>query len=104
MFSLAVMPTDDDRSTLGPTEKLYAPPPLGKRHCLTVHLAGQMQTISLPTAGTMIIGHAREATVRIDAKTVSQQHTHLSIAPNIITVTDLDSQNGTRLNGERITA
>src|SRR6266850_2340588 len=96
------MPDDKGRPLLGPTEKLFAPVPLGKRHCLTICVAGKMQMVTLPARGTVVVGRAHEAGIRVDARTVSRQHARLWVSPGLVTVADLGSQNGTRVNGERL--
>ena len=92
-----------DRS-LKPTEKVHAPPRLGQRHCLVVWLDGSAQVVSLPERGAVVVGRGDDADIRVDASTVSRRHTQLSVGPGVVTVTDLGSQNGTRVNGERIGA
>src|SRR5438067_1222549 len=87
---------------LGPTEKLFAPPPLGKRHCLALWSGGTVQTLSLPQRGSAVVGRGLDVDIRVDAPTVSRRHAELSIATGVVTVADLGSQNGTRVNGERV--
>ena len=92
-----------DRS-LKPTAKVHAPPRLGERHCLVVWLQGNAQVISLPERGSVVVGRGDDAGIRVDAPTVSRRHAQLAVGPGVVTVADLGSHNGTRVNGERIDA
>jgi DNA-binding NtrC family response regulator len=96
--SVSSMP---DRS-LRPTDKLHVPPRLGQRHCLVVWLDGSARVVSLPQRGSVVVGRGDDAGIRVDASTVSRRHAELSLGPGVVTVADLGSQNGTRVNGERI--
>ena len=40
--------------------------------------------------------------VRVDSATVSRRHAQIVVAPEETTVEDLQSKNGTRVNGERV--
>ncbi|HVY62762.1 MAG TPA: serine/threonine-protein kinase, partial [Planctomycetota bacterium] len=52
-----------------------------------------------------VIGRGKEANLHLDFKSVSRQHCQLELDPSSgeVFVIDLGSQNGTRLNGKRIT-
>jgi pSer/pThr/pTyr-binding forkhead associated (FHA) protein len=50
----------------------------------------------------IIIGRKRGSQVRIPSAAVSRSHTRLSVQDGYVTVEDLDSFNGTYLNGERV--
>lgn len=50
-----------------------------------------------------IIGRARGNTVRIPSPDVSRQHCRLRVVDGVLEVEDLDSVNGTFLNGVRVT-
>jgi DNA-binding NtrC family response regulator len=56
----------------------------------------------LPRTGVVTIGRAADANVRIDAPSISRRHAELLISAHEVHIRDLDSQNGTRINGERI--
>jgi pSer/pThr/pTyr-binding forkhead associated (FHA) protein len=60
------------------------------------------QTIPLRTEET-IVGRQKGCDLRIPAGTVSRRHCLLRFRDDFLTVEDLDSANGTYLNGERIT-
>ena len=53
---------------------------------------------ALPDAGRVVIGRSRKATVTIDHVSVSREHAALEMGKTV-TVEDLASQNGTRVNG-----
>lgn len=54
--------------------------------------------------GRNIIGREADAAVRVDDRTISRHHAVIVINGNRATVQDLDSKNGTFVNGERATA
>jgi pSer/pThr/pTyr-binding forkhead associated (FHA) protein len=49
-----------------------------------------------------VIGRRRDCTLRIPSSEISRQHCRLTIASTSVTVEDLDSVNGTYVNGRRI--
>jgi DNA-binding winged helix-turn-helix (wHTH) protein len=52
--------------------------------------------------GTLIIGRARDAGIRIDAGGVSRHHARIVITPGDVRVEDLGSKNGTFVNGKPV--
>jgi two-component system response regulator AtoC len=58
--------------------------------------------VSLPQAGSVLIGRDAEAQVKIDHRSVSRRHASLWLEDGVIRVTDEGSHNGTSVNGERI--
>jgi len=54
------------------------------------------------TDGENIVGRSKDAAVMIDHWSVSRHHARLRIAGDDTTVEDLDSKNGTFVNGQRI--
>ncbi|PIE16750.1 MAG: hypothetical protein CSA65_09950, partial [Proteobacteria bacterium] len=54
------------------------------------------------TPGTHLLGRSDEAAFQIARSSVSRRHAEISVTPEGITVRDLDSQNGTRINGTRV--
>lgn len=52
--------------------------------------------------GTTVIGRDPNASVWLDLPGVSRQHARVVVAGEHVTVTDLDSKNGTYVRGERI--
>src|SRR4029077_1836719 len=60
---------------------------------------------SLPlTDGEHIAGRGAESLLVIDGTTVSRRHARITIANGAATIEDLDSTNGTYVNGTRISA
>jgi pSer/pThr/pTyr-binding forkhead associated (FHA) protein len=49
--------------------------------------------------GTCIVGRGSEAGIRINSKEMSRRHAQIVVGPNEITVEDLKSANGTKVNG-----
>lgn len=68
---------------------------------LVVEAGGKRKTLNLrpPEA---ILGRAHGNTVRIPSAEVSRQHCKLILDDGLVTLEDLDSVNGTFLNGSRI--
>jgi DNA-binding NtrC family response regulator len=56
----------------------------------------------LPVVGDVVIGRAKEVDLRLKDNSVSRQHARITIKDGQLRVADLDSQNGTFVNGERI--
>jgi serine phosphatase RsbU (regulator of sigma subunit) len=54
--------------------------------------------------GDQIVGRSGDADLRIDHPNVSRRHANLTVDGGVVTVTDLGSRNGTRVNGARISA
>ncbi len=62
------------------------------------------RVIDLPTHAEVTLGRSRTCTVSIDSERVSRVHARITRRDNDIRVEDLDSRNGTRLNGAKIDA
>ncbi|MBM4187587.1 MAG: FHA domain-containing protein [Gemmatimonadetes bacterium] len=58
---------------------------------------------SFPVEGPVLIGRAPECTVAITDATVSRRHAELLATPSGVAVRDLNSSNGTTVNGARVT-
>jgi hypothetical protein len=68
----------------------------------TVRLVGPTGTFET-TLGTCIVGRGSEAAIRINSKEMSRRHAQLVVRPTEITVEDLKSANGTKVNGTAVT-
>lgn len=95
-------PGDDD--AFATVEKPASiPAPVGRSHaCLTVltgTLAGQM--FRIPESG-LVIGRAPSVGLRIGEEGVSRHHARIRREGDTVLVDDLESRNGTYVNGERI--
>ena len=78
--------------------------PARTRACLTVitgAAAGQMFKV---TRGEMLIGRGSTAAIRVVDDGVSRNHARIRYDSNGLCLDDLESRNGTFVNGERITA
>jgi DNA-binding NtrC family response regulator len=85
-----LQPTDPltgDRLADGGTEKLFA---------LLVVRDGESSTYPLGSSGTLLIGRAAQADVRIDHGSVSREHAALHLG-DTLRIEDLGSANGTRV-------
>ncbi len=68
----------------------------------TVRLVGDTGTFKT-TLGTCIVGRGSEAAIRINSKEISRRHAQIVVRPTDITVEDLNSANGTKVNGVAVT-
>jgi DNA-binding NtrC family response regulator len=62
------------------------------------------QVVDLPDGQDVTIGRSASATVHVDDDSVSRMHARIRRNGDTIEVEDLGSRNGTRVNGERISA
>jgi two-component system, NtrC family, response regulator AtoC len=57
----------------------------------------------LPRCGAVVIGRGAEAELRVTHASVSRRHATIRVDDNVIRVADLDSHNGTAVNGVTVT-
>jgi DNA-binding winged helix-turn-helix (wHTH) protein len=69
----------------------------------TIEVLWMKQSFPL-TDGEHIAGRDAECSLVIDGTTVSRHHARITVADEAATIEDLDSTNGTYVNGARITA
>jgi pSer/pThr/pTyr-binding forkhead associated (FHA) protein len=79
-----------------------SPPEAFAAPSLLVIEDGSSNIHKLPESGEIVIGRAKDATLRLADEAVSRQHARLSLRPNGAYIEDLGSHNGVRVNGERI--
>ncbi|HEY0709186.1 MAG TPA: sigma 54-interacting transcriptional regulator [Polyangia bacterium] len=91
-------------TTVSATGPGFGSQPLGERHRLLVWLGETAEVWKLPPSGNLLIGRGANADLRIDFVTISRQHARMVIEPGVVRLSDLGSQNGTRVNGERVTS
>ena len=90
-------------------ERAQAPPPHVADCLLTGETAGG-QPISVKLPGSLLLGEGavigrspRNATFLIDDETLSREHARITFTPEAgLRIQDLDSTNGTRLNGRQL--
>jgi DNA-binding NtrC family response regulator/pSer/pThr/pTyr-binding forkhead associated (FHA) protein len=59
--------------------------------------------VTLPRTGTLVVGRDAEADLVLESPSVSRRHVELFILDGVVRLTDLESHNGTRVNGEPLT-
>jgi len=60
------------------------------------------QRVSLPASGALDVGRDPDADLVLDDHSVSRRHARLTLRDNSVSVADLGSHNGTRVNGQRV--
>src|SRR5687767_15845982 len=75
---------------------------LGNRAYLLVIEDGSSFMYPLPNPGVVTIGRIPEVDLRVDHPSVSRRHARLQVDRGELRISDLDSRNGTRVNGMRI--
>ena len=73
-----------------------------QRHYLLVFDGQSCYSCDLPASGAVVIGRAPECDLLIEAPSASRQHARIDVSSDAVWVCDLESRNGTRLNGELI--
>jgi hypothetical protein len=66
---------------------------------LRVTVGGREMVHPLPNAANVTIGRSPSAGLRLDHRSVSRQHAVLTVVDGKLKISDLGSQNGTRVNG-----
>ena len=84
------------------TQSMAGVPVLGAARLLVID--GATSTlVPLPAQRTVTIGRAPECEVLIADAACSRRHAQLHVDDGTVTLEDLGSHNGTRVNGERVT-
>ncbi|HLL23819.1 MAG TPA: FHA domain-containing protein, partial [Kofleriaceae bacterium] len=68
-------------------------------HVLVI-AAASATVVRLPVPGVALVGRGPEAEVHVDHPSVSRRHARFMVDSEGVRITDLDSHNGTRVNGE----
>lgn len=89
---------EDPKATLS----LLAPVPEDGARLLVIEDVSSL-IVGLPATGTVTIGRSPECDVLLSDAACSRRHAQLHIADGALTLEDLGSHNGTRINGERVT-
>ncbi|WP_395849815.1 sigma 54-interacting transcriptional regulator [Cystobacter fuscus] len=74
----------------------------GQRRYLLVLDGDSSALCPLPRGGTLLVGRAPTADVHVEDPSVSRQHARVLVEEGEVRITDLESHNGVRLNGERV--
>lgn len=101
---IQVSPNARGRNAPAPAERtqtfqVMRPRTTVKLRILTGKQAGESYNLQ---PGTSIVGRSHDADVRIDAPEVSRHHFRIDYEGSTLSVSDLNSTNGTRVNGEPI--
>lgn len=67
---------------------------------LTAHQG--TQTFDLPQGRALVLGRGAASDLPVYDPTISRRHAELTVGPDGVRIRDLDSSNGTSINGERI--
>jgi two-component system, NtrC family, response regulator AtoC len=70
-------------------------------HVLVIE-AGSSRIFPLPVPGVVTIGRGEEAELRVDHASVSRRHARITLQHDEVRIADLDSHNGTLVNGTRL--
>jgi len=99
------MAGSEDTPSRNSTMSLLTPArPLAARHRLVVWIDEAERIAILPEQGTAIVGRTHEADIPIASAAVSRRQAQITVGPGRVAIADLKSHNGTRVNGERLTA
>ena len=66
--------------------------------CFTIKDVGDIEL----SQGKYILGRSDEADIKIDDRSVSRRHAEILVLKNQVVIVDLESSNGTYVNGEKI--
>jgi two-component system response regulator AtoC len=83
---------------------LAGPKPLAAGHRLVIWVDGTERVAVLPEVGTAVVGRTRETDITIASATVSRRHARITVTEKAVALMDLESHNGTRVNGERLSS
>src|SRR5262245_53599153 len=84
-----------------PTLSMLTQLPVGSARLLVIEGVSSL-IVGLPATGIVTIGRAPECDVRLTDAACSRRHVRLHIVEGSITLEDLGSHNGTRINGVRV--
>ncbi len=72
------------------------------RNYLLVFEVESTRMFELPATGDVLIGRGETADLRIDDASISRSHARLSVRAAAVMLADLESQNGTQVNDDRV--
>jgi DNA-binding NtrC family response regulator len=73
-----------------------------QRAWLLVHRGSDIATVPVDVGSDVVLGRSRNAGLQVDDPTVSRRHARFGRSGNTVWVEDLESANGTLVNGEKI--
>ena len=91
----------DDVTSLSPHVPDDKASSAARRHLL-VFSGTSSWLYQLPASGTVVIGRAQTADLRIEDRSASRHHAQLTVKGDAVSISDLNSQNGTFVNGEKL--
>ena len=71
------------------------------RYLLVIDSASSRR-IDLPRNGSLIVGRSPEADIRVEARGASRLHARVIVSNGEVQISDLNSHNGTLVNGDRL--
>ncbi|WP_063815725.1 sigma 54-interacting transcriptional regulator [Sorangium cellulosum] len=71
------------------------------RYLLVIDSASSRR-IDLPRNGTLVVGRSPEADIRVEARGASRLHARVIVSNGEVQISDLNSHNGTLVNGDRL--
>jgi DNA-binding NtrC family response regulator/pSer/pThr/pTyr-binding forkhead associated (FHA) protein len=86
------------------TQGVQRAAPDGRRAYLLVIQTGSSSRFDLPVTGSVVIGRGGEADLQLQDPAASRRHAKIIVDAGQVSVLDLDSHNGTRVNGEPISS
>lgn len=93
--------TQSNEDALTPNDSSSLPSSTAASFCLRAEIDGQERTYPL-RQGSNILGTSRSCDVVLSAKGVSRRHALLRIEGDSIQIEDLESRNGTYVDGSRV--
>lgn len=66
-------------------------------------LSGVLKGKSVPLHGTMVLGRSEKCDVVINDEYMSRRHAEINLRDGVLRIIDLNSSNGTRVNGVKVT-
>ena len=94
---------DEDTTATGVAEPADPTQPRARRACLTVLTGAATGHIHKLQRGATLLGRAPQVEVKLPDEGVSRTHARVKVESSQMWLEDLDSRNGTFLNGIRIT-
>src|SRR5689334_10048890 len=90
-----------DQSTVGASQTLDAGEhrEADERRYLLVFETSSSWMYELPRSGDVVVGRCEDVDLRLSDPSVSRRHARIAMRAGAAHVTDLGSQNGTRVNG-----